>query len=229
MSLSKAVKCVLISCHAISVCLYLVRAQAIYNFAFLFQAICSSIEFCDTLYCEQASPTKLIPLNFALKFFGNAHAHLPHFQNLLFTSTWGVVCTYKFILELTDPCWVKKKCHVYTCFHSIIWLVPPDAGTKSWQLFPQMFPGSLLPLFQRRQPGNKAVSHAVAAAEFWTRYTTNFTLKLWLVLKVWLYPVRITSTSGWPIDLVETCTGSTARPFHLWEKSCCCFWRQGDY
>lgn len=52
MSLSKAVKCVLISCHAISVCLYLVRAQAIYNFALHSQGICSSIEFCDTLYCE---------------------------------------------------------------------------------------------------------------------------------------------------------------------------------
>ena len=57
MNLSKAVKCVLISCHAISVCLYLVRAQAIYNFALNSQAICSSIEFCDTFYCEQASPT----------------------------------------------------------------------------------------------------------------------------------------------------------------------------
>ena len=36
---------------------YLVRAQAIYNFAVHSQALCNSIEFCDTLYCKQASPT----------------------------------------------------------------------------------------------------------------------------------------------------------------------------
>ena len=105
-----------------------------------------------------SQPHKLIPLNFALKFFGNAHAHLPHFQNLLFTSTWGVVCTYKFILELTDPCWVEKmsRVHLFSfcnliattrCRHQKLtnfsheWLSPPSIWEETarpylmqWQL-----------------------------------------------------------------------------------------------
>ena len=34
---------------------------------------------------------------------------------------------------------------MYTWFRSAIWLVPPEQGAGSRQLFPQMLPGSLLP------------------------------------------------------------------------------------
>ena len=34
---------------------------------------------------------------------------------------------------------------MYTWFHSAIWLVPPDQGNGSQQLFPRVLPGSLLP------------------------------------------------------------------------------------
>ena len=44
-----------------------------------------------------------------------------------------------------------------TCwFRSAIWLVQPEQGAGSRQLFPRMLPGSLLPPFLRREPGDKA-------------------------------------------------------------------------
>ena len=46
--------------------------------------------------------------------------------------------SWKFFVEWT-------KCHVYTWFRSAIWLVPPEPGDGSRQLFLWMLPGSLLP------------------------------------------------------------------------------------
>ena len=43
-------------------------------------------------------------------------------------------------------------------FRSAIWVVLPEPGVGSQQLLPQMLPGSLLPQFLRRVPGNKANS-----------------------------------------------------------------------
>ena len=74
-------------------------------------------------------------------------------KKLFFTNLQGVVYTYEF--KLTIFHWLDKMSHVHV-FFSAIGLVPPEQGSVNWQLFPQMLPDSLLPLFSRREAGDEA-------------------------------------------------------------------------
>ena len=85
--------CDLTSCHAISV-LYLVAAQAIYNFAPCLRGICSCVEFRDSLctcklraakYSERVGPTNhATTANFDLGLSGLVP--LLHIRKLFFTT-----------------------------------------------------------------------------------------------------------------------------------------------
>ena len=77
-----------------------------------------------------------------------------HSKTVFFTNFWGLVCAYKLIFELAIFCWVDKM----LWFRSAMWVVLPEPGAGSQQLFLQMLLGSLFPQFLRRVPGNKANS-----------------------------------------------------------------------
>ena len=84
--------------------------------------------------------SKATPINFDLRL--SWLASLLHIWKLFFTNLRGVVCTHKFIFELTIFAeWAK--CYVYKWFHSAIWLVLQEPGARSRQLFQ----GFLLPRF----------------------------------------------------------------------------------
>ena len=134
-----------VSCHATSV-LRLVAVLAIYNFAPHLRGIRSCVEFHDALcgcklgaakYGKRVGPGNQLQLS--------GLAPLPHIWKLQPSR-----CS----LRLQVHFWVdsfllsgQNVTYMYTWFCSAIWLVPPKQGGGSWQLFPWMLLGSLLPPF----------------------------------------------------------------------------------
>ena len=127
--------------------------QATCNFAARLRGIPSFFEFHDT-HCT-----------WAVKY-GEwvSHANQLQWTSILGSLDLHLLCTSKnlFFTNLGVHFWVDQffaeysKCHTYTWFHSALWLVPPEQGARSWQLFPWMLPGSLSspPIFLTREPGD---------------------------------------------------------------------------